>query len=40
MDLNLGKKLMKWYIWNTAVHDTGSWTLQKIDQKYLRSIEM
>jgi hypothetical protein len=35
-DLNLRKKLVKCYIWSIAE----TWTLQKIDQKYLESFEI
>ena len=31
---NLRKKLVKWYVWSTT------WTLWKVDQKYLESFEM
>ena len=31
---------MKCYIWGIAVHDAESWTLLKVDQKYLECFEM
>jgi hypothetical protein len=40
LDLNLRKKLVKCYIWNTALYGAESWTLQKVDQKYLESSRM
>jgi len=40
LDLNLGKKLVKCYIWNIALHGAKTWTLQKVDQKYLERFEM
>jgi hypothetical protein len=38
LDLNLGKKLVKCYIWNTALNDAETWTLRKVDQKHLKSL--
>jgi hypothetical protein len=40
LDLNLMKKLVKCYIWSVALYDAETWTLQKVDQKYLGSFEM
>jgi hypothetical protein len=40
LDLNLGKKLVKCYIWNIALSGAETWTLGKVDQKYLESFEM
>jgi hypothetical protein len=40
MDLNLRKKLVKCYIWSIALLGAETWTLRKVDQKYLESIEM
>jgi hypothetical protein len=40
LDLNLGKKLVKSYIWSIALYDAETWTLRKVDQKYLKSFEM
>jgi hypothetical protein len=37
-DLNLRKKLAKCYIWIIAGAET--WTLRKVDQKYLESFEI
>jgi hypothetical protein len=34
------KKLVKVYIWSIALHDAETWTLRKIDQKYLECFEM
>jgi hypothetical protein len=36
----LRKKLVKCYIWNIAFYGAESWTLQKVDQKYLESFKM
>jgi hypothetical protein len=35
LDLNFGKKLVKCYIWSVALCDAETWTLHKVDQKYL-----
>jgi hypothetical protein len=40
LELNLRKKLVKCYIWNIALYDAETWTLRKVDQKYLESFEM
>jgi hypothetical protein len=40
MDLNSRKKLVKCYIWSTALNGAETWTLQKVGQKCLESFEM
>ena len=35
LGLNLRKKLVKCYIWSTALYGAETWTLQKVDQKNL-----
>jgi hypothetical protein len=40
LDLNLRKKLVKCYIWSTALYGAEMWILRKVDQKYLESFEM
>jgi hypothetical protein len=40
LDLNLRKKLVKCYIWSMALYGAETWTLRKVDQKYLESFEM
>jgi hypothetical protein len=40
LDLNLRKKLVKCYIWSIALHGAETWTLQKVDRKYLESFEV
>jgi hypothetical protein len=40
VDLNLRKKLVKCYIWSTALYGVETWTLRKMDQKYLETFEM
>jgi hypothetical protein len=39
LDLNLRKKLVKCYIWSIALYGAQTWTLRKVDQKYLESFE-
>jgi len=40
LDFNSRKKLVKCYIWSIALNGAETWTLQKVDQKYLESFEM
>jgi hypothetical protein len=40
LDLNLRKKLVKCYIWSIAFYGAETWTLRKMDQKYLENFEM
>jgi hypothetical protein len=40
LDLNLRKKLVKCYIWSITLYGAETWTLRKVDQKYLESFEM
>jgi hypothetical protein len=40
LNLNLRKKIVKYYIWSVALHGAEPWTLRKTDQKYLKSFEM
>jgi hypothetical protein len=40
LDLNLRKKLVKCYIWSIALYGAETWTLRKVNQKYLGSCEM
>jgi len=39
LDLNLRRKLVKCYIWNIALCGAETWTIQKVHQKYLRSLD-
>jgi hypothetical protein len=39
LELNLRKNLVKCYIWSVALYGAGTWTLRKVDQKYLESFE-
>jgi hypothetical protein len=40
LDCNLRNKLVKCYIWSIALYGAETWTLRKVDQKYLESFEM
>jgi hypothetical protein len=33
MDLEMGRKLVKCYIWSTALYGAETWTLWAVDQK-------
>ena len=39
-DLNLRNKLVKCYIWSKALNGAETWTLRKVNQKYLGSFDM
>jgi hypothetical protein len=40
LGLELREKLVKCYIWSIALYGAETWTLRKLDQKYLESFEM
>jgi hypothetical protein len=40
MDLELKKKLVKYYIWSIALYGATTWTLRTVHQKHLESFEM
>ena len=40
LDLDLRKKLVKYYIWIMAFYGAETWTVRAADQKYLESFEM
>jgi hypothetical protein len=40
LDLNLRKKLVKYYFWSMDVYGAETWTLWKVDQKYPERFEM
>ena len=40
LDLELRKKLVKFYIWSIALYGAETWTLRAVDQKHLESFEM
>jgi len=39
LDLNLRKKLVKYYIWSMALYGAETWALRTADQKYLENFE-
>jgi hypothetical protein len=39
LDLNLRNNPVKCYIWSTALYGAGTWTLRKVDRKYLERFE-
>jgi hypothetical protein len=40
LDLNLRKKLVKCYIWITALNGAETWTLREVDQKCVENFDM
>jgi hypothetical protein len=40
MDLTLRKKLVRCYIWSTVMYGAETWTIQKVDWKYLQRFEI
>ena len=40
LDLNLRKRLVRCYVWSTALYGAETWTLRATDQKHLESFEM
>jgi hypothetical protein len=40
LDLNLRTKLVKCYVWDIAFYGAETWTLRKVEQKYLEKFEM
>jgi hypothetical protein len=40
LDLNLRNKLVKCYTWSVALCGAETWTLRKVDQKYLNGSEV
>jgi hypothetical protein len=40
LDLNVRKKLLMCYVWSLAFYGAETWTLRKVDQKYLESFEI
>jgi hypothetical protein len=39
LDFNLRKKIAKCYILSIALHDAKTWTLWRVDQKYLKKVK-
>jgi hypothetical protein len=40
LDLQLRKKIVKCYIWSTALYGDETWTLPAVDQEYLENFKM
>jgi hypothetical protein len=40
LDFSFRKKLVMCYIWSIALYGVGTWTLGKVDQKYLSSFKL
>ena len=34
------KKLVRYYVWSIALYGSETWTLRKLEQKYLESFEI
>jgi hypothetical protein len=39
LDLELRKKLVKWYVWSIALYGAETWTFRAVDQKQLESLK-
>ena len=39
LGLNLRAKLVKYYTWNIALYGTETWTIWKVDKKYLEHLK-
>jgi hypothetical protein len=40
LSFNLRKNLVKFSVWSVTLHGAETWTLRKVDQKYLQDFEM
>ena len=40
LNIDLKKKLVRCYVWSIALYGAETWTLRKLDRKYLESFEM
>ena len=40
LNIELRKELIRCYVWSIALYDSETWTLRKLEQKYLESFEM
>ena len=40
MNIELKKKLVRCYVWSIALYGSETWTLRKLERKYLESFEM
>ena len=40
LNIELKKKLVRCYVWSVALYGSETWTLTKLERKYLESFEM
>jgi hypothetical protein len=40
LNIELKKKLLRCYVWSIALYGSDTWTLRKLERKYLESFEM
>ena len=40
LNIELKKKLIRCYVWSIALYGSETWTLRKLERKYLESFEM
>ena len=40
LNIELKKKLVRCYVWSIALYGLETWTVRKLEQKYLESFEM
>ena len=40
LNIELKKKLIRYYVWSTALYGSDTWTLRKLECKYLESFKM
>jgi hypothetical protein len=40
LNIELRNKLVRSYVWSIALYATETWTLRKLERKYLESFEM
>ena len=40
LNIELKKKLIRCYVWNIVLYGSETWTLRKLERKYLESSEM
>jgi hypothetical protein len=40
LNIELNKKLVRCYVWSIVLYGSETWTLRKLERKYLKSFEM
>jgi hypothetical protein len=40
LNIDLKKKLVRYYVWSIALYGSETWTIRKLERKYLESFEM